>query len=292
MRTLIAGRYARRRVICAAIGTARFGATPGAKVGWLRLSKEQGPSGPFPSTHWSAVNAAAQERHEGERPALAELLRRYLPALRAHVLMRRSSARDQVDDLVQGFISSKVLEADLVGRADRAKGKFRSFLLTALDRYVVSRQRHDAAAKRGAWATRDLPSEVEPAAPVGPVADTFDVAWARQVVSETLARVRAQCEADGRPDVWGVFESRVLKPALEGAAPPGYEQIVERYGYRAPTQMWNAVRTGKHIFARALRSVIAEYSGAGEAVEAELRDLREICARLPPADVQDDPPHA
>lgn len=215
---------------------------------------------------------------------LADLLRRYLPALRAHLLCRRSVDRAQVDDVLQGFVESKVLESDLIGRADRAKGKFRSFLLTALDRYVVSRHRHGLAAKRGVNRTEEFASGMEPAASGAGAtagADSFDVAWARQVLRETLARVRRQCETDGRPDVWGVLETRVLQPALTDATPATYEQIVERYGYRSPTQMWNAVRTGKHIFARVLRSVIAEYSGGSEAVETELRDLREICARLP-----------
>ena len=201
--------------------------------------------------------------------------------------MRRTVERDQVDDVLQGFIAGKVLESDLIGRADRDKGKFRSFLLTALDRYVVSRQRHAQAAKRGAKRTEEFDSGIEAAGAGGgasSTADAFDVAWARQVLRETLARVRRQCETDGRPDVWGVFESRVLQPALTGSAPPTYEQIVERYGYRSPTQMWNAVRTGKHIYARVLRAVIAEYSGGGEEVETELRDLREICARLPQHD--------
>jgi hypothetical protein len=48
--------------------------------------------------------------------------------------------------------------------------------------------------------------------------------------------------------------------------------------------MWNAVRTGKQVFARQLRSVIAEYAESDEQVEVELRDLREICARLPQDD--------
>lgn len=251
------------------------------------MSEGDSPSRTFPSTHWSAVEAAGREYLQAERPALAELLRRYRPALRAHLLMRRSVDRDQIDDVLQGFIASKVLESDLIGRADRTKGKFRSLLLTALDRYVVSLQRHDKAAKRGARRTQELDSALEPAATgtgAASSADTFDVAWARQVLSETLGRVRTQCEADGRPDVWGVFESRVLKPALENARPPTYAQIVERYRYRSPSQMWNAVRTGKHIFARVLRSVICEYATSSEQVEAELRDLREICARLPQHD--------
>ncbi len=248
------------------------------------------PERTFPSTHWSVVNKAAHEHGQPQRPVLAELLRRYLPALRAHLLIRRRVDRDEVDDVLQGFVSSKVLESDLIGRADRAKGKFRSFLLTALDRYVVSRQRHDHAQKRGAGVTDRLDSEFELAGPGGESAggggdaDAFDVEWARQLLREALARARAQCESDGRTDVWGVFESRVLKPALEGAEPPAYEHIVERYGYKSPSQMWNAVRTGKQIFARVLRAVIAEYAESDEQIETELRDLREICARLPQDD--------
>jgi RNA polymerase sigma-70 factor (ECF subfamily) len=188
-----------------------------------------------------------------------------------------------MEDVLQGFISSKVLEADLLGRADRTKGKFRTFLVTALDRYVISQRRYEHADKRGAQITEQL-GEAEPHPGAGgraATADSFEVAWARQILREATARMRTQCDTDGRPDVWGVFESRILLPALQGTEPPDYSQIVERFAYRAPTQMWNAVRTGKQIFARQLRAVVAEYADSDEQVEAELRDLREICARLP-----------
>jgi RNA polymerase sigma-70 factor (ECF subfamily) len=241
----------------------------------------------FPSTHWSAIDRAGREDSQSHRPELSALLRRYLPALRAHLLIKRSVDRDQIDDVLQGFISGKVLEADLIGRADRTKGKFRSLLLTALDRYVVSVRRFEQTQKRGANRTAALDEEIEKTvtAEESGGADTFEVAWARQVLRETIARMQAQCESEGRPDIWGVFESRILKPALEGTDPPSYEQIVRSYGYRAPTQMWNSVRTGKQIFARLLRGVIAEYSDSDDEVETELRELREICARLPLDDV-------
>jgi RNA polymerase sigma-70 factor (ECF subfamily) len=240
--------------------------------------------GGFPSTHWSVVETAGREDSRGDRPALEALLKRYLPALRGHLLRRRAVQPDRIDDLLQGFVTSKVLEADLIARGDRNRGRFRTLLLTALDNFVVSQVRHDQAAKRGAGkiGSLDLEHDFPALGGAAPsVADAFDVAWARQILRETLARMRAQCATDGRPDIWGVFESRVLKPDLEGAEPPSYSQIVERYGYRSPTKMWNAVRTGKHLFTRLLRSVIAEYEGSGEQIEAELQDLRAICARLP-----------
>lgn len=244
----------------------------------------------FPSTHWSIIDCARREDVASARPALAELLGRYLPALRAHLLIRRSVDPDQVDDVVQSFISSKVLEADLIARADRSRGKFRTLLLTALDRFVISRQRHDQAAKRGGGRTESLEALADPEAAVdareprdADGIDAFDVAWARQVLRHAIERMRAQCDADGRFDVWGVFECRVLRPALDGSEPADYDHVVQKFGVRSPTQLWNAVRTGKLLFARVLRAIVAEYAESDEEVEAELIDLRAICARLPRA---------
>jgi RNA polymerase sigma-70 factor (ECF subfamily) len=246
------------------------------------MSDDAGVGRSFPTTHWSQIARAADETSTGPRPALAELLQRYLPALRAHVIHRRQLRPDQVDDLLQSFISSKVLEADLMAHADRARGKFRTFLLTALDRFVISQQRQARALKRGADRVEslDLACDVaEPPRDSHPCADSFDIAWARQILRQTLDRMKEQCDADQRPDIWGVFQSRVLKPALEGASPEQYESLVRRFGYRSPTQLWNAVRTAKLMFARLLRQVIAEYTDADDQIEAELLDLRSICAR-------------
>ena len=248
----------------------------------------------FPSTHWSIIDCARREDRGGERPALSELLARYLPALRAHLLIRRSIDPDQVDDALQSFVSGKLLDADLIARADRTRGRFRTLLLTALDRFVISRQRHDQAAKRGGGRTESLealpdPDAARDARESAHDADAFDIAWARQVLRQAIERTRAQCEADGRLDVWGVFECRVLRPALDGSEPTEYEHVVRRFGVRSPTQLWNAVRTGKLLFARVLRSVVAEYAESDEEIEAELSDLRAICARLPraPAEQQE-----
>jgi RNA polymerase sigma-70 factor (ECF subfamily) len=241
----------------------------------------------FPSTHWSIVEVASREDAAGPRPALSDLLQRYLPALRAHLLIRRSVQPGQIDDLLQSFISSKILEADLLARADRRKGRFRTLLLTALDRYVISRQRFEQAEKRGAARTEVLDESAVGELPHDPdraSADTFDVEWARQILRESLRRMRERCEAEGRLDIWGVFECRLLRPTLGGAAPAEYGQIVERFSYRSPTQLWNAVRTAKNLFARTLRSVVAEYAESDDDVEAELSDLRAICGRLPPQD--------
>src|SRR5262249_22513308 len=103
----------------------------------------------FPSTHWSLIGRAGTVDPAVKRQALAELLTRYMPAIKAYLTLKRHIAPDQVEDLFQGFVASKILEQDLIARANPHKGKFRTWLLTALDRYVISEWRHRSAAKRG-----------------------------------------------------------------------------------------------------------------------------------------------
>src|SRR5687768_16829005 len=182
----------------------------------------------FPSTHWSLVGRAggAAGADAGvAREALADLLRRYLPALKVYLARKRGMRSDAAEDLLQSFVGQKVLDGRFVAAADRERGRFRSFLLTALDRFLIDQVRREHAGGRQVALT----SEAEPAAAERP--DAFDVAWARQVIHETLRRMREQCDAGGRGDLWCLFDVRVVGPTLRGERAPPYEELVEKFGF-------------------------------------------------------------
>src|SRR5262245_3371008 len=86
---------------------------------------------PFPTTHWSLVTAAGQDPSQAQRDALGKLLGRYLPAFHTYVVTRYRMPAERADDLVAGFVASRLVERGLVGRAEAARGKFRNFLMTA-----------------------------------------------------------------------------------------------------------------------------------------------------------------
>ena len=238
----------------------------------------------FPTTRWSLVDLAAVGRDTTGRNALDELLTRYWPALKTHLVVKKRIDSNEAEDLVQGFIENKILERDLISTAESGRGRFRSLLATALDNYVANQMRQRSAAKREpdratsldqvayehSAATRDAPQ------------DAFDVAWAREVLAEILKQMRAECERSGRDDAWSVFQVRVLAPILKGAEPPSYEDIVERFGFSSPTQASNALVTGKRMFSRIMRSVISEYADDEDDIEAEIRDLQDILSRSGP----------
>lgn len=241
--------------------------------------QEPGAYRPFPVTQWSLVARAGDADPETKRRALTDLLDRYMPAIKCYLTMGKRIDHDRADDLMQSFLTSKVLDQDLIERADKDRGKFRTFLLTALDRFIVNQHRFDRAQKRAPTAMGAIEDQPEPADTESAPDDTFDVAWARQVIDRTIERMKQECRGSGRSDLWHVFEARVLAPTLGQDEAVPYEELIEKAGFTSPVQAANALVTAKRMFARIIRQVISEYEGTDAEIDMELNDLHEILAR-------------
>jgi DNA-directed RNA polymerase specialized sigma24 family protein len=225
----------------------------------------------FPTTHWSLVARAGEDPSASQRDALGDLLKRYLPAFRTYVMTKYRLNRDRADDLVSSFVASRVVEKNLIGKAEVGRGKFRNFLMTALERYLIDQFREESAQKRGGdrvgedigdHADRLGDGEGDPAA-------EFDAGWARQVVRQAVDRMR-DATAQTRPDLWGVFQDRVIGPAFDGEAPTAYDELIQRFGFKDEGQAANALQTAKRIFSRILRGVVAEYAMTADEVDEEV----------------------
>jgi len=238
---------------------------------------------PFPSTHWTLVAQAGRESGEAKRQALGQLLHRYIGPMRSHLIVRHRVPPDRADDLVQGFLASQVLERDLIQRAQKECGRFRTFLLVALRRYAQNQARHEQSGRCAAVNGRPLSAaeggDWEPECPAAQPDEVFDLRWARAVLDEAVRRMRHLCTVLSRPDVWGVFDARVLGPAFDGAEPLDYAALVRRFHFTSPSQASNVLVTSKRMFTRCLRSVIAEYELDEAEIGREIDDLREILSR-------------
>ena len=228
----------------------------------------------FPTTHWSLVAKAGQDPSESQRDALSELLQRYTGAFRTFVMTRYRLTRDRADDMVQGFVLSRMVEKNMIGRADAGRGTFRNFLMTALERYAVDQFREAGAQKRGGDQHRvDVQEHQDHLA--GDAEDpekAFDASWACEVVRQTIDRMRAQTEQT-RPDLWGVFHDRVIGPTFDNAEPTAYAELIARLGFKDEAQAASALQTAKRIFSRILRGVVAEYALTATDVDEEVAEL-------------------
>ena len=250
------------------------------------------PNSPFPVTQWSLVARARHVETSIKRQALGELLQSYFPAVRLHLIRRRGVRPHDVDDVIQGFIASQVMERELIEKVEKEKGKFRTFLLTALDRYLSKLRRGEGVRQRRLGSQIDVDHVPEPAAVASTDTDIpqmFDVEWARSVLNQTLSRMALKCRSSGRDDVWNLFELRLIQPIIDNQPPPPYQQILKTCGLRTPLQASNMLVTGKRMFERILKAVIAEYAIDERQIDEEILDLKNILARSTGQDYQPPP---
>ena len=249
-----------------------------------RFTEQPQLSAEFPGTIWVEVTDRKKvvNRYWG-------VLRIYLAGL----LARFPEYRNEADDLLQDFIKDKILNPGWLEKADPNKGRFRDLLKSSLRNYVTGHIRKGEAAKRGGntpiVALEDLEQEI---AGPEPLSDSFDIAWLQMLLAETLDRMKQGCLASENNHIWKIFEARVVRPALEGVEPLPYERVVAEFGLKSPAQATNALATGKRMFARHLREVIAQYEAGDKAVRAELDSLRLFLENLLPKEPKNKPAQA
>jgi hypothetical protein len=231
-----------------------------------------GKSLQFPPTPWTRLLDPSLRRI-----MLEQLSARYWKPL-YFCLRRKGFSNDQAKDLTQGFFSEVVLVSRLVQNADRAKGKFRTLLLTALDRYTAGGQRKG---NRPALTIRegDVPSaEMPPELPNDPI-EAFDYAWASTLLEDVLEELAGQCRRDGKSGHWKIFCARVLEPILADSKKPSLAEICAEYRIASKTKASNMIVTVKRRFQSILRRRLRQTVASGAEVEGAIRELLEIFSK-------------
>jgi RNA polymerase sigma factor (sigma-70 family) len=233
----------------------------------------------FRTTHWSVVLAAGRRSSPGARDALANLCQVYWYPLYAYIRRKEHSPAD-AQDLTQDFFTW-LLEKNLAGKADRTRGRFRSFLLTSLDHFLAKEWRRAGARKRGGGhvvlsldlAAGESRYTLEPAHELTPEL-IYQRRWALTLLEETLAKLRDDFTRRGKLEQ---FEH--LKPHLGGDdSTVPYSQIAAALG-KTEGAVKVAVHRLRQRCRELLRAEIAQTVSSPEEVDEELRDLFESVAQ-------------
>lgn len=228
---------------------------------------------PFAATHWSLVLAAGRDGAPGARAALEKLCRTYWPPLYAFV-RRSGHAPADAQDLTQGFFL-QLLQRDFLDGVDPAKGRFRSFLLAALQHHLSNERDRARAQKRGGGiASVSIDAQdaegryrLEPADPMTPE-KLYERRWALTVLDQALGRLQAEYAASGRR---AIFEK--LKGELTSAAErPPHAEIGRELGL-TPGAVKVAAHRLRQRFGETLRAEIAETVARPEDIEGEIQHL-------------------
>lgn len=229
----------------------------------------------FTTTHWSVILEAARPGAPGGGEAFARLYRDYWYPLYAYV-RRRGRSPHEAEDLTQDFFLS-LIERERLRGIERGGGRFRSFLLKALQNFLANAWDHSSARKRGggvpaipldevAAESRFLadPSSVAPEA-------NFERNWAFTIIEHAMQNLDLELRAAGKEKLL-----QQLRPHLQGdrnGRP--YAEIATELGL-SEGAIKVTVHRLRQRFRELLRAEVARTVGTEAEIADELRHLKEI----------------
>jgi RNA polymerase sigma-70 factor (ECF subfamily) len=222
------------------------------------------------------VEAGDASSQSAER-ALADLCRSYWPPVYTFVRRRGHPASD-AQDLTQAFFAH-LLEKRVYAQADPSRGRFRSFLLTALKNFLVDTHARAQTGKRGGsyefLPLNEAVLAAESAAFVARETQSgvgrpdredrlFEERWAAALVSRSLESLRDEYVTENRETLFDA-----LRPFLGGgAAPvPNQDELATRLGLPV-----NTLRTHIHRLRERYRSTLRAEVAHTVATEGEVRE--------------------
>jgi hypothetical protein len=231
----------------------------------------------FFSTRWPMVVKAGDSGTTSAHSlsALSELCQIYWRPV--YVFLRKKGyGRDDAQDLTQGFFAHFIATRGYA-HADREKGRFRAYLLTALKNFIADAHEREHALKRGegmVLANLDDNVEAQIARRASWQADeVYDREWAASLVRQALDRLAQECALAGKAELFSWLMPRLM--VREGTAVP-YKDLARR-SHRAVTTLRNE-RARLHARYRAiLREEVR--ATVPEATEVD-EELRYLCRAL------------
>ena len=220
----------------------------------------------FLTTHWSVVLAAGEAGSPEAASALEKLCRAYWYPLYAHV-RRRGHDAQTAPDLTQAFFE-RFMEKEYLRKVQRERGRFRSFLLAALDHFLANQFDRSRTLKRGGGqllVSLDA-QDAEGRYRLEPVGDespdhAFDRRWALALLDHALGRLHGELAAAGKARQFEALRLFLSNESATGAYDPvaaelrmsvaavrmAVSRLRERYGELVRAEIANTVSSEAEI---------------------------------------------
>jgi RNA polymerase sigma factor (sigma-70 family) len=229
-----------------------------------------GPS--FEDTNWWMVRRSAQPERPQGYSARELLCQTYWTPIFCY-LRRRGCSPEDAQDLTQDFFAW-LLKKNCIRSARRKKGKFRSFLLTLLKRFLVDQKKHATRGKRGGGiglisldgGDTEFRRRIEPVDESTPD-KAFERSWASTLLHHCLELLEEECAAHGTQ-----MRFRELKPVLSGESNASYAEIARKLQLTESAVKVSAYRLRQRL-RELLKAEIAKTAANRRQIEEEFSDL-------------------
>jgi RNA polymerase sigma-70 factor (ECF subfamily) len=223
--------------------------------------------------------AAGSAPSQPAQEALETLCASYWYPIYVYV-RRKGYGPDEAQDLTQEFFA-QLIAKEHVRLADRAKGKFRTFLLTTLDFFLQREWSRAHRQKRGGMFTFvSFSEQLAEERYKGEQADNetpetkFVQQWALTVLKNAMTSLENECEAHGKRELIREVQC-LLSGERDGIS---YAAIGRRLGM-SEGNVRVAVHRLRQRYGNLLRREVAQTVAAGEDVDEELRHLLQVLCR-------------
>ncbi len=230
-------------------------------------------AGVFATTHWSVVLNASAEDSSQALIAIEKLARAYWYPLYAYV-RRRGHDAHTAEDLTQEFFA-RLINPRAFARVDRNKGRFRSWLLGAMNHFLAHEWEKACAQKRGGGLAaipideaqaneryeRHLATESTPE-------KLFDQQWALTILERAATRLRSAYIAEDRPEIYERLKSFI---SAEGPAQT-YAEAASQLGL-GESAVKSAIHRLRQRYQELIREEVAQTVCTAMELDDELRYL-------------------
>jgi RNA polymerase sigma-70 factor (ECF subfamily) len=239
----------------------------------------------FAATQWSVIVNASETHTDPDRSraALGALCQTYWPPLYSYARARGYSLHD-AQDVTQGFFAY-LLEYKIYKRADREKGKFRSFLLASFKNFLADARDREQALKRGGGqdfvpldegraSTAESLFRTHQSLANGAVVEDrlFERSWAETLVATSLGRLAAAYRAEAKETLFDNLKGFLTA----GAAPlPSYAELATQLGIAESTLRSHVTRL-RARYREIVRAEVRRTVATEAEVDAELRELLRV----------------
>ncbi len=234
----------------------------------------------FLTTHWSVIDKIAADGDTPNQALINELLKKYWKPVYCF-LRQKGYDNEQAKDLTQGFFEEVVLKRDLIQRAEQARGRFRTFLLAALEQYLTRIHRKQTSRKRIPKDKLVQLEQIDPGELPEPVdglspEQSFNYAWVSSLLDKLLAEVQAKCLTDDKELHWQVFQDRVLRPIMENTRAPSLKEICDKYSIEDEKKASNMIVTVNRRFRATLKRHLRRSVTGDTEVDEEWHELMQM----------------
>jgi DNA-directed RNA polymerase specialized sigma24 family protein len=220
----------------------------------------------FDTTDWALIAEACSPSLGNRTDAIGRIFASYREPIRSW-FRRRGVSVARAEELAQDFLAKSLIERRLLDSADPRKGRLRTLLKCAAERFMIDELRRGAAHRRAAEAA----AAHQPTVPDAP--DDFDLEWVRQQLQLAVERCRARMEASGQTREWQVLEASIINPIVFGGERPSMAEVASKLGLPSAAVASNFLFQAKKRVQMMFHEVVSETVGASGDYQRELQYL-------------------